>query len=58
MPGLKVAKGEFVAIFDADFVPPPEWLMKVIHHFSEPGIGMVQTRWASPEPQLQHADAD
>ncbi len=43
--GLKTAKGEFVAIFDADFVPPPEWLMKVIHHFSEPGIGMVQTRW-------------
>jgi cellulose synthase/poly-beta-1,6-N-acetylglucosamine synthase-like glycosyltransferase len=43
--GLKVAKGEFVAIFDADFVPPPEWLMKVIHHFAEPGIGMVQTRW-------------
>jgi cellulose synthase/poly-beta-1,6-N-acetylglucosamine synthase-like glycosyltransferase len=43
--GLKVAKGEFVAIFDADFVPPPEWLLKVIHHFSEPGIGMVQTRW-------------
>jgi len=43
--GLKVAKGEYVAIFDADFVPPPDWLMKVIHHFSEPGIGMVQTRW-------------
>jgi cellulose synthase/poly-beta-1,6-N-acetylglucosamine synthase-like glycosyltransferase len=43
--GLKVAKGEFVAIFDADFVPPQDWLMKVIHHFSEPGIGMVQTRW-------------
>jgi cellulose synthase/poly-beta-1,6-N-acetylglucosamine synthase-like glycosyltransferase len=44
--GLKVAKGEFVAIFDADFVPPPDWIMKVIHHFSEPGIGMVQTRWS------------
>jgi len=43
--GLKIAKGEFVAIFDADFMPPPEWLMKVIHHFAEPGIGMVQTRW-------------
>jgi cellulose synthase/poly-beta-1,6-N-acetylglucosamine synthase-like glycosyltransferase len=43
--GLKVAKGEFVAIFDADFVPPPNWLMKVIHHFAEPEIGMVQTRW-------------
>ena len=43
--GLKVAKGEYVAIFDADFVPPPDWLMKVIHHFAEAEIGMVQTRW-------------
>ncbi len=43
--GLKVANGEFIAIFDADFVPPPDWLMRVIHHFAEPGIGMVQTRW-------------
>ena len=43
--GLKVAKGEFVAIFDADFVPPTDWLMNVVHHFAEPGIGMVQTRW-------------
>ncbi len=43
--GLKVAKGEFIAIFDADFVPPPDWLMNVIHHFAEPEIGMVQTRW-------------
>jgi cellulose synthase/poly-beta-1,6-N-acetylglucosamine synthase-like glycosyltransferase len=43
--GLKVAKGEFIAIFDADFVPPPDWIMKVIHHFAQPEIGMVQTRW-------------
>ncbi len=43
--GLKVAKGELVAIFDADFVPPPSWLRQVVHHFAEPGIGMVQTRW-------------
>ncbi|HEU4635093.1 MAG TPA: cellulose synthase family protein [Edaphobacter sp.] len=43
--GLKVARGEFVAIFDADFVPPSEWVMQVIHHFAEPNIGMVQTRW-------------
>ena len=43
--GLKVAKGEFIAIFDADFVPPPQWLMQVVHHFAEPAIGMVQTRW-------------
>jgi cellulose synthase/poly-beta-1,6-N-acetylglucosamine synthase-like glycosyltransferase len=43
--GLKSARGEFVAIFDADFVPPKDWVMKVIHHFAEPGTGMVQTRW-------------
>jgi cellulose synthase/poly-beta-1,6-N-acetylglucosamine synthase-like glycosyltransferase len=43
--GLNFAKGEFVAIFDADFVPPTDWLMQVIHHFAEPEIGMVQTRW-------------
>ena len=43
--GLKVARGELVAIFDADFVPPPDWLRKVVPHFAEPGIGMVQTRW-------------
>jgi cellulose synthase/poly-beta-1,6-N-acetylglucosamine synthase-like glycosyltransferase len=43
--GLNEARGEFVAIFDADFVPPPQWVMQVIHHFAEPGVGMVQTRW-------------
>lgn len=43
--GLKVAKGEFVAIFDADFVPPREWIMQVVHNFAEPEVGMVQTRW-------------
>jgi cellulose synthase/poly-beta-1,6-N-acetylglucosamine synthase-like glycosyltransferase len=43
--GLKTAKGELIAIFDADFVPPPEWLMQVVNHFAEPEIGMVQTRW-------------
>lgn len=43
--GLDVAKGDLIAIFDADFVPPPEWVMQVVHHFAEPGVGMVQTRW-------------
>jgi cellulose synthase/poly-beta-1,6-N-acetylglucosamine synthase-like glycosyltransferase len=43
--GLHNATGEYVAIFDADFVPPRDWLMQVIHHFAEPEIGMVQTRW-------------
>ena len=43
--GLKTAKGEFVAIFDADFVPPPDFLLNCIHHFTDPKVGMVQTRW-------------
>ncbi|QHN05588.1 glycosyltransferase [Granulicella sp. WH15] len=43
--GLRTAKGEFVAIFDADFAPPRDWVRKVIHHFADPSIGMVQTRW-------------
>ena len=43
--GLKVSSGEFVAIFDADFTPLPDWVMKVIHHFADPQVGMVQTRW-------------
>jgi cellulose synthase/poly-beta-1,6-N-acetylglucosamine synthase-like glycosyltransferase len=43
--GLKVAKGELVAIFDADFVPQKDWLLKVVHQFTDPNVGMVQTRW-------------
>jgi|HubBroStandDraft_5_1064220.scaffolds.fasta_scaffold08157_2 cellulose synthase/poly-beta-1,6-N-acetylglucosamine synthase-like glycosyltransferase len=43
--GLKTAKGEFIAIFDADFVPPQDFLLKCIHHFTDSKVGMVQTRW-------------
>ncbi len=44
--GLKTAKGEFVAIFDADFIPRPEFLIKTIpYFFKDENIGMVQTRW-------------
>jgi cellulose synthase/poly-beta-1,6-N-acetylglucosamine synthase-like glycosyltransferase len=43
--GLSVAKGEFIAIFDADFVPDPDFLYKTLPHFKEPKIGMVQSRW-------------
>src|SRR5262249_47634349 len=43
--GMKVAKGEFIAIFDADFVPPKDFLLRTIHYFTDPKIGMVQTRW-------------
>ena len=44
--GLAEATGEFIAIFDADFLPGPDFLKKTIPHFAEPFIGVVQTRWA------------
>lgn len=44
--GLKRAKGDLVAIFDADFVPQPEFLRAVVGDFVDPRVGMVQTRWA------------
>jgi len=43
--GLKTSKGEFVAIFDADFIPRKNFLRVVIPFFKDPKIGMVQTRW-------------
>ncbi|RRQ50475.1 glycosyltransferase [Maribacter algicola] len=43
--GLKIAKGEFIAIFDADFMPSPDWLKKTVIYFKDPEIGVVQTRW-------------
>src|SRR5688572_11647918 len=43
--GLREASGEFVAIFDADFVPSRDFLQRTLPHFSDPGIGMVQARW-------------
>jgi cellulose synthase/poly-beta-1,6-N-acetylglucosamine synthase-like glycosyltransferase len=43
--GMRTAKGEFITIFDADFVPPEDFLLRTIHHFTDPKIGMVQTRW-------------
>jgi cellulose synthase/poly-beta-1,6-N-acetylglucosamine synthase-like glycosyltransferase len=44
--GLKEASGEFIAIFDADFVPPEDFLMRTLPHFeTDPKIGMVQARW-------------
>jgi cellulose synthase/poly-beta-1,6-N-acetylglucosamine synthase-like glycosyltransferase len=42
---LEKAKGEFIAIFDADFLPSPDFLQKTIPHFQNPKVGMVQTRW-------------
>lgn len=43
--GTQVAKGELLAVFDADFVPPPEFLQRTVHAFSDPTIGMTQVRW-------------
>jgi cellulose synthase/poly-beta-1,6-N-acetylglucosamine synthase-like glycosyltransferase len=43
--GLVHAKGEFIAIFDADFVPRKDWLYRTIPYFKDPQIGVVQTRW-------------
>lgn len=43
--GLKTAKGEFIAIFDADFLPGKNWLQDTIPYFKNPEIGVVQTRW-------------
>lgn len=43
--GLKIAKGEYIAIFDADFLPKKDWLKRTITFFKNPEIGVVQTRW-------------
>ena len=43
--GLNLAKGEFIAIFDADFIPSVDFLIKTVHHFTDNSIGMVQARW-------------
>lgn len=43
--GLSIAKGEYIAIFDADFVPSKDFLQKTVPALSSPEIGMVQTRW-------------
>ncbi len=41
----KVAKGEFILVFDADFLPPENILQETIHYFTDPQVGMVQARW-------------
>src|SRR5579859_24069 len=43
--GLEKASGEFIAIFDADFVPAPDVLRRMIHYFTDPQIAVVQGRW-------------
>ena len=44
--GLKTAKGEFIAIFDADFLPKANWLRQTIPYFKDAQLGVVQTKWS------------
>jgi cellulose synthase/poly-beta-1,6-N-acetylglucosamine synthase-like glycosyltransferase len=43
--GMRVARGQFIAIFDADFIPSPDFLRRTLPQFNDPGVGMVQARW-------------
>lgn len=57
--GLDRARGEYVAIFDADFVPPPDFLRRAMPRFESPDVAFVQARWGhlnrdySPLTRLQ-----
>ena len=44
--GFKTAQGEFLVIFDADFIPPPDFLRKTLPYFNDPKVAFVQTRWS------------
>ena len=43
--GLETTKGEIIAVFDADFLPDEDWLLKTVPYFKDKKIGVVQTRW-------------
>ena len=43
--GLHVAEGEFVAVFDADFIPTADFLLRSVQFFTDPKVAMVQARW-------------
>jgi len=43
--GMRTCEGEYILIFDADFIPQPEILKSTIHYFTDPRVGMVQARW-------------
>ncbi|HYL36644.1 MAG TPA: glycosyltransferase [Bryobacteraceae bacterium] len=43
--GMQTATGELIAVFDADFLPPRDFLMRTVHYFTDPKVGVVQTRW-------------
>lgn len=42
---MNKVKGEFIAIFDSDFIPDPDFLQKTMPYFEDDNIGVVQTRW-------------
>ncbi len=44
--GLGFARGDLVAVFDADFVPPADFLLRTVPYFADSGIGLVQARWS------------
>lgn len=48
--GLQVAEGEFLAVFDADFLPPRDFLLRTVPLFRDPTVGMVQSRWEHINP--------
>jgi cellulose synthase/poly-beta-1,6-N-acetylglucosamine synthase-like glycosyltransferase len=52
--GLKVARGELVAVFDADFVPAKDFLLRSVNYFTDPKIGMVQVRWEHLNRDYSH----
>ena len=49
--GLRTATGELIAIFDADFVPKPDWLKRTVPPFQNPMLGCLQTRWGHTNQQ-------
>ena len=49
--GLRTATGEFIAIFDADFVPKSDWLKRTVPCFQDPQLGCIQTRWGHTNQQ-------
>ena len=53
--GLETATGEFIAIFDADFVPHPDFLLRIMPHFQgQPRLGLVQARWGHINADYSH----
>lgn len=48
--GMESAKGSYIAIFDADFVPPPDFLRRVMPTFDDDSVGCVQARWGHVNP--------